>query len=699
MRSRARTPPGAWPELAERVGAMRGELDALHERAERGARLGSVLSAAGWPTLLDTLAAPGEAWAAIEAVVGGELEQALVWREDDFSGSLADARGTARLLLAEPESDGAEQRRQALAAVQARQTVAEWIAQPAAPRILQRAVLAPDLPSLLDGWRRLPDGWVAVTAEGDVADSRGLVSVRGRGDAEAGEAARRHARRRELSEALARLEAEQEAAGADAAREMAAVGEAARRLDVARSRRDATEASSRAAAEARDAAQARRRRVAEEMELLGAEIEAIAPIGADAEPPADAAHLGELERSAAAAREARVAAAAGRDRSRDAWMAAQSAARQVEERQVGQRQELAMLEARQAQLTAALPAQRQAVTALAGEHGEAGRTTDAAREADEAAAAERAEADAKREAARAALLEVERQAGGGSAHLAELEREAQRALVEASRREEAMAALAREREAALDSLPEAEDGSPAEADDPQLTAELGQLDDEALDSEQRRVRRTLAQIGSVNPFAVEEHAEMAGRLEELTGQDGDLTTAIESTEELIARLDADIGQQFNAAFAAIGERFDEFCRLLFAGGSASLQLSDGSDGEAPGGIEIVVRPPGKRLQRLAMLSGGERALTGVALLFAMLSVNPVPFCILDEVDAALDEANIGRFADALRKLSESIDFVVITHNRATIEVADTIYGVTMTDAAVSRIVSLRLADLPAEAMA
>ena len=109
-----------------------------------------------------------------------------------------------------------------------------------------------------------------------------------------------------------------------------------------------------------------------------------------------------------------------------------------------------------------------------------------------------------------------------------------------------------------------------------------------------------------------------------------------------------------------------------------------------------MRPPGKRLQRLAMLSGGERALTGVALLFAMLSVNPVPFCILDEVDAALDEANIGRFADALRKLSESIDFVVITHNRATIEVADTIYGVTMTDAAVSRVLSLRLADLPAE---
>ena len=222
---------------------------------------------------------------------------------------------------------------------------------------------------------------------------------------------------------------------------------------------------------------------------------------------------------------------------------------------------------------------------------------------------------------------------------------------------------------------------------------------DAIDAELSRVRRTLAQIGSVNPFAVEEHRELAARLEALTGQDTDLSAAITSTEQLIGRLEAEIAAQFNAAFVAIGAKFDEFCRLLFAGGSASLQMSEAGDEEGPGGIEIAVRPPGKRLQRLAMLSGGERALAGVALLFAMLSVNPVPFCILDEVDAALDEANIGRFADALRLLAQQIDFVVITHNRATIETADTIYGVTMTDAAVSRLLSLRLADLPVEVVA
>jgi chromosome segregation protein len=301
-------------------------------------------------------------------------------------------------------------------------------------------------------------------------------------------------------------------------------------------------------------------------------------------------------------------------------------------------------------------------------------------------AAERAETD--RGARRSELGELERDRGGSAARLGELEHAAQQTAIEASRRDEALSALARERELALEGLPESSAAVPTE--------EIDALDDEALDIELRRVRRTLSQIGSVNPFAVEEHREIASRLEEMTGQHDDLRAAITSTEELIAHLDGQINAQFDAAFRAIGEKFDEYCQLLFAGGSASLQLADEADGDAPGGIEIVVRPPGKRLQRLAMLSGGERALTGVALLFAMLTVNPVPFCILDEVDAALDEANIGRFADALRRLAETIDFVVITHNRATIEVADTIYGVTMTDAAVSRVLSLRLADVPVE---
>jgi chromosome segregation protein len=415
-----------------------------------------------------------------------------------------------------------------------------------------------------------------------------------------------------------------------------------------------------------------------------------------------------LEGEVAALRERRTAATDERDRAREAWTAVQAAAREIEDRQLGAARSHAVEAARRMQAEATVTMQQAARERLTAERAELDAAVTVAREADHAAAEARGAADAERDRMRAALVALEREVGD-TGRLGDLERESQAAAIEASRHEEALAALARERELALDSLPqpgpvvegEGEESTEAPPREPvppsdELVAELATLDDDTLDGELRRVRRTLSQIGSVNPFAVEEHRELSARLEDLTTQDADLSGAIDGTEEMIAQLDIDISSRFNAAFAAIGERFDDFCRLLFAGGSASLQLGDGEDGEAPGGIEIVVRPPGKRLQRLAMLSGGERALTGVALLFAMLSVNPVPFCILDEVDAALDEANIGRFADALRRLSEEIDFVVITHNRATIEVADTIYGVTMDDAAVSALVSLRLADVPAE---
>ena len=128
---------------------------------------------------------------------------------------------------------------------------------------------------------------------------------------------------------------------------------------------------------------------------------------------------------------------------------------------------------------------------------------------------------------------------------------------------------------------------------------------------------------------------------------------------------------------------------MFGGGSADIVLEENVD-ILESGIEIVARPPGKKAQPLSMLSGGERALTAVALLFSMLEVHPVPFCVLDEVDAALDEANVGRFAEALRGLADQTQFIVITHNRGTIESADALYGVTVGDDAVSRVISLRL---------
>ncbi len=203
------------------------------------------------------------------------------------------------------------------------------------------------------------------------------------------------------------------------------------------------------------------------------------------------------------------------------------------------------------------------------------------------------------------------------------------------------------------------------------------------------LRRRYHELGAANPFAVDEYAELKGRLESLEGQQQDLRDAIAGTRDLIDQLNRMIADQFSTTFRALESAFDRRFGQLFGGGFAKLSLTDPDDLSSTG-VEIVARPPGKKAQALAMLSGGERALTAVALLFAMLEVRPVPFCVLDEVDAALDEANVGRFSDALRSLADQTQFIVITHNRGTIEAADALYGVTVGDDSVSRVISLRL---------
>ncbi len=203
------------------------------------------------------------------------------------------------------------------------------------------------------------------------------------------------------------------------------------------------------------------------------------------------------------------------------------------------------------------------------------------------------------------------------------------------------------------------------------------------------LRRRYHELGAANPLAIEEYDQVRARLESLDGQERDLRTAIATTRDLIEELGTMVAEQFKTTFRNLEVAFDERFKQLFGGGYARLELTDPEDLSATG-VEIVARPPGKKAQALAMLSGGERALTAVALLFAMLAVRPVPFCVLDEVDAALDEANIGRFADALRDLAGQIQFIVITHNRGTIEAADALYGVTVGDDSVSRVISLRL---------
>jgi chromosome segregation protein len=211
---------------------------------------------------------------------------------------------------------------------------------------------------------------------------------------------------------------------------------------------------------------------------------------------------------------------------------------------------------------------------------------------------------------------------------------------------------------------------------------------EGLEDEIHELKAQVRRMGAVNPNAPEEYAEVLDRHTFLTTQVADLEEAARSLREVISELDEVMRREFDATFQEVAARFKENFTQLFGGGTARLLLTEPQDFSNTG-VEIVARPPGKRQQTLALLSGGERSLTAVALIFALLEVSPPPFCVLDEVDAMLDEANVKRFRGALEALSQHTQFIVITHNRGTIQAADTIYGVSMGDDSVSQVVSLQ----------
>jgi chromosome segregation protein len=212
---------------------------------------------------------------------------------------------------------------------------------------------------------------------------------------------------------------------------------------------------------------------------------------------------------------------------------------------------------------------------------------------------------------------------------------------------------------------------------------------EDVENEVRRLKLQLNRLGSINPNAPKEFEELDTRHEFLTSQMADLEQAAGDLRQVIAELDRLMEQKFSSTFEAVAREFRDYFKKLFDGGEARLVLTD-PENLTDTGIDIVARPPGKRPQSLNMLSGGERALTAAALIFSLLKVSPTPFCVLDEVDAMLDEANVGRFRQELQNLAEEIQFIVITHNRRTIEAARTIYGVSIGEDSVSRVISLKL---------
>jgi chromosome segregation protein len=208
----------------------------------------------------------------------------------------------------------------------------------------------------------------------------------------------------------------------------------------------------------------------------------------------------------------------------------------------------------------------------------------------------------------------------------------------------------------------------------------------------KRQKALLRRIGPINPEAQAEYREVKERYEFLTAQVGDLHKAEEDVREVIAELDALMQQEFQRTFKQVAEEFRLIFSRLFGGGSAKLLLTDPED-LTHTGIDIEARLPGRREQGLSLLSGGERSLTAVSLVFAILRVSPTPFCVLDEVDAMLDEANVGRFRELLKELSQVTQFVIITHNRNTVQVADVLYGVTMGRDSSTQTLSLKMDEI------
>jgi len=228
----------------------------------------------------------------------------------------------------------------------------------------------------------------------------------------------------------------------------------------------------------------------------------------------------------------------------------------------------------------------------------------------------------------------------------------------------------------------------------ELAKILGDYHDRPLPDEQVRQRitellRLIDRMGEINLMAIEEYEEKSERFEYLSGQKIDLEEALSKLEKAIRQMNRESRRMFKEAFVAINERFKQIFPVLFRGGKAELKLTDPND-VLETGIDIIAQPPGKRLGSLELMSGGEKALTAVAMIFAIFQYKPSPFCLLDEVDAPLDEANIGRFAEAIRQMTARSQFIVITHSKRTMEYTDVLYGVTMEQPGISKLVSVEL---------
>jgi chromosome segregation protein len=252
-------------------------------------------------------------------------------------------------------------------------------------------------------------------------------------------------------------------------------------------------------------------------------------------------------------------------------------------------------------------------------------------------------------------------------------------------------ALAAAGTATLDRAADAVVASEAGSAGSDVPASTGVTDQRTLSAEEAiaHLRTKIDRLGPVNMMAIEQFDELESRHGFLVTQRQDLIDSVAQTTQVIKRIDETTRVRFLEAFVAINQNFQSVFATMFGGGRAGLTLLDETD-PLESGIEIVAQPPGKRLQSVQLLSGGEKALTAISLMFALFKYKPSPFCLLDEIDAPLDDANIGRFVEMLRSMQQHTQFILITHNRKTMEIADRLYGVTMEEPGVSKLISVQL---------
>jgi len=679
-------------QLRSRMESLR-ELQARYEGCTRG--VASLLGRDGDTAALlaAVLRVPAHLERAVAAVLGARLGQIVL---PDTSRAIEAIRwlsregaGSATVIPHDPE------RRATVIVPAGRRLVEQIDVDPdhwaLAEAVLGQVLLADDLDSALRIWREAPHPITVVTPAGEAVDALGAVT----GGSEPPLEETLLARARELRElgssaagAEATLATEQlalDAVRTDAQKVEVEVGQADERLQGLR-------LDLLAADKDRERLEAERARVAADLEV-GA-LEATGLAGADGQVAGELAAIDTSRSAAAAALEARRAALADRQDALAAWRTDYAAAElartaaavhatALAERRRGAEAAHGRLEAAASDLEVRVQAAERSVVD--------------ARDGARAAAAEAVEVETARAAADAAAttLAAERERLVAEVASAEADlsaddhrqREVSEALEALRGRRGEVDLLLAERRMALEQLAE----RLAERYDLGIEAlddvEGRPADDDAARAEELRAR--LVRLGDVNPAALAELEEIRGRHEFLAAQRADLERSLEDLRETIGKLARTSRRRFEETFEAANARLAEVFPKLFPGGAARLQATESEEGGEQG-IEIVVALPGKKLQSLSLLSGGEKALTATALVFSLFLIRPTPFCLLDEVDAPLDEANIARFNALVTEMAQRSQFVLITHNRRTMEVADTLYGITMEEAGVSKVVSVRL---------